>query len=188
MFQTTYGYNGEGKDDTKQEEGNSTDTQATINLREHFLAHGLSQSAYDKIAPEIENGDMNVNVLMHCNDNDLNAMKTQYNFTFLQKKAFVAAVNTLKSQHNNNSNDNNNTKNNMSGKTHLVYVSPDEQSILDEIKELGEILRQLSVENVKIKENNSNKIKLTILKLENCKKLVVECVNTEINKLVKEVC
>ena len=46
----------EGMDDTKQARQKSNDNQATINLTQHVLENGLSQSAYNKFAPEIENG------------------------------------------------------------------------------------------------------------------------------------
>ena len=56
-------------------------------MSKHFLESGLSRSTYDKIAGEIKNGDMNVNILIDCNENDLNTMTNQYNCTFFTKKS-----------------------------------------------------------------------------------------------------
>ena len=179
----------EGTNDTKTaEKVESTDRQETINLTKHFLENGLSQSAYNKIAPEIENGDMNVNILIDCNDNDLNTVANQYNFTFLQKKAFIKAANLLKLNNNKNSDTDTGTKNKREDKFIHIYVSPQEQSILNDISGLTQLLIKYNQECVDVKKNNTNQIKLSILKLQNYKQLLIQCIDQEINKLVKKVC
>ena len=181
----------EGRDDTHKPKAESIDTQATIELSNHFLENGLSRSAYNKIAPEIENGDMNVSILIECSDNDLNIMANQYNFTFLQKKAFIKAVNLLKLNNqskNNSSNKSNDDSKDLGAPLVPIHLSPREQSILKKIDQLEDKLRQYGKECGKIKITNLNKINLAILKLENYKTLLIQCVDDEINKLVKKVC
>ena len=184
----------EGVDDSKQGTTNSIDSEIGFDLGKHFLKNGLSRSAYHKIAPEIQNGDMNVNILVDCSENDLNTMANQYNFTFLQTKAFIKAVNLLKANKNvrvsdnNNNNSNNNNNNNEPQLSQFVYVSPEDQSVLNEIDRLGRILKEYEGQCMKTKETNTQQILYAILKLENSKKLLIECFNEEINKLVKIVC
>ena len=131
----------EGIDDTQEGREDSPDSEAAVNLSKHFLDNGLSQSAHTKMAPEIENGDMNASILIDCNDNELNIMANQYHFTFLQRKAFIKAVNLLKLNSKNATTNNKNS--NVSGSEARfipVYVSPEEQSMLNEINELAEIV------------------------------------------------
>ena len=180
----------EGIDDTKQGRQPTNANQTTINLSKHFLENGLSQSAYNKIAPEIENGDMNVSILIDCNDNELDMMANQYNFTFLQKKAFIKAVNSLKlhSKKKDNGNSMTGGVNSNEPEVVAVYLSLEEQSMLNEVNKLVEILGKYRAQCVSTKEHNLNEIKSSILKLENCKKLLIQSVDEVINKLVKTVC
>ena len=41
---------------------------------------------------DIDNGDMNVNILLKCSPNELSSMCDGYGLSFLQKKAFIEAV------------------------------------------------------------------------------------------------
>ena len=181
-------FDAEGSDNTTRRKAYHNENEVGRKLSDHFLENGLSQSAYDKIAPDIENGDMNVNILMDCNDNELNAMASEYNFTFLQQKAFINAVNLIKLS--NDKNTNNTTNQNKSNEHHFVDVdvSQEEQSVLNEINGLGSILTKHTRKCAEIKESNSNKIKLAILKLENYRTVLMECIDQEINKLVQQVC
>ena len=81
------------------------------------------------------NGDTNVNILVDCNE---------YNFTFLQRKALIKAVNLLKAKQNATIIDNNNSKNNSEPKlSDFVYVSRKDESVLNEVGRLGHILKNM---------------------------------------------
>ena len=157
------------ENDTKQ-------CETHIPLSDYFLEHGLSRIAYDKISAEIRSGDINVNILIECDENDLNVMAKKYNFTFLQKKAFIKVVHSLKLE-----------MGRCEPQFIHTYVSQQEQLILNQIKELSKILTKYAVKHDQIKKTNCNMIKLSILKLENYKKLLIQCINDEINKLVQKV-
>ena len=180
----------EGKTDactiSKKLEQHPSDNEERINLSKHFLDHGLSQSAYEKIAPEIENGDMNATILIDCDDNDLILMANEYNFTFLQKKAFINAVNLLKPNINNRKHDPDKNSN----EPHFVpvYVSAEEQSILNDITKLGQMLIQHSKRSCETKANNLNQMTAAVEALKNYKKLLIQLLSEEINKLIKKVC
>ena len=75
----------EGIDDSLQT-GNKMD------LEKHFKQHGLSSTAYDKIANDISTGDMNVDILIKFDEAELSSMGDDYKLTRLQKTAFIEAV------------------------------------------------------------------------------------------------
>ena len=56
-------------------------TTGEVDLQSHFKQHGLSNKAYQKMASDVESGDMNESILIECNENELNQIALQYNFT-----------------------------------------------------------------------------------------------------------
>ena len=62
------------------------------------------------------------------------------------------------------------------------------EHFLNDINTLSQTLRNHGSKCVGTKENNSNELKTVIEKLKNYKKMLIECIDQEINKLVKMVC
>ena len=80
----------------EQEGVPSTQNCEEIDLRKHLRNNGVSWKALEKMDADIQSGDMNVNALVDCNDNELDTIANDYQLTILQKKAFIRAVNSLK--------------------------------------------------------------------------------------------
>ena len=171
-----------------------------VDLKEHFLSNGLSNVAYNKLSKDIKNGDMNVDILCKCDENELKMISKDYKLSYLQQKAFVEAVkllpnanasirNKIKRNNNNNnsnsSNDNNN--NNNKAQAHFVFVSPKDQNTLNEMKEVGDKLRQFSNHNKKIKEENVTKISLLCNQLKMYGEKLKQSIDNTVNSLIKNV-
>ena len=96
-----------------------------------------------------------------------------YKFTWIQKQAFINAVKLL----NSSNNDNYNTQ-------QFICVSPQEQSILDQINELTIVLTQYTNNCMKIKQENTMKLETEILKLQEYNKLIQQSFDNAINELI----
>ena len=92
----------EGADDSTVNQTSSGDcghggsNQENDNLEKYFIKHGLSVNAYNKMSYDVNNGDLNVLMLISCNENELNQIADGYKLTWLQKRAFVNAAKLLK--------------------------------------------------------------------------------------------
>ena len=174
-----------------------------VNLKEHFLSNGLSNVAYNKLSKDVDSGDMNVDILCKCDENELKMLAKDYKLTFLQQKAFVEAVKLLKNANasisnntksNNNKNGdirNDNHKNQNSDKQEaqfkFIFVSPKDQQILNEMEEAGDKLRQFSSYNKKIKEENVSKISLLIDRLKMYGDKLKQSIDVIVNNITKNV-
>ena len=78
------------------------ETERVFDLGEYLLKNGLSVVGLNKMQDDIDSGEMNVNILVCCDDTQLNELTNLYNLTVLQKIAFKKAVTLLKSARNNN--------------------------------------------------------------------------------------
>ena len=143
-------------------------------LQQHFKRHGLSDAAYSKLEKDIIAGDMNEAILANCTEEELHEIADQYNFTLLQKKAFIKAAKDLNFQRSHT------TRNKT--ETQYVYVKPKEQFVLDEINRFRNILTTYTTECKKIKVNNKNEIKSQIKKLRNDSLLI----QNAFTKLIKQ--
>ena len=161
----------EGIDDSSQSTG-------VVDLKEHFLSNGLSNVAYKKLAKDIDNGDMNVDILCECDENELKMLAKDYKLTFLQQKAFVKAAKLLK----NNKNSNNNKQ-----QAQFIFVSPKDQNILNEMKEAGDKLKQFTNFNSKMKQENVSKISLLISQLKMYGDKFKESIDNIVNNIIKNV-
>ena len=151
------------------------DQDSEVDLEQHFKKNGLSNQAFSKMSKDAQNGDINVNMLINCNENELNMIADSYKFTLIQKTTFINAVKLLNGY-------NNDTKQQF---IH-VYVSPQEQSILDQINELSTVLKQYTNECMKTRNENKNKLETEILKLQEFNKLIQISFNNAINELVSK--
>ena len=151
-----------------------------FDLGKYFKQHGVSAQAYAKMADDVASGDMNQNVLMDCEENELNDIADGYNFTWLQKKTFVKAVKLLKKSSANT------TKAQSQEQEKFIYVSPNEQAILDEINALEKSLKNYANKCVKIKEENKNKLESEILKLQHYSKFIQTLFDNAINSLIEQ--
>ena len=67
----------EGIDDSNtQEQKKKDDSNVGIDLAQHFQKNGLSSSAYKKISQDVESGDINVEMLSNCSQNQFFARVT----------------------------------------------------------------------------------------------------------------
>ena len=156
-------------------------TNSEIDLEKHFRSHGMSSRGYLKLKNDIDNGDMSVDVLIEFDENELIKLSNEYNLSTLQKKAFIKAVKLLpKSKA--VANDNDDIKNN------LIFVTPQEQSIMNDINKFQKILNDYSKQCKNVQSKNKNVLISTIKKLENCGKLIKETIDNVINTLVQKVC
>ena len=141
---------------------NST-VSGTFDLEKHFLANGLSRKALNIIGDDISSGDMNVDILSKFNENGLLEVANTYNMNILQKKAFVEAVKLLPNYKYKNKNNNNNSNNTQ---TKHIYVTQQEQEIIDEIKHLNDNLSDYKQEMLQIKSQNKITIETMIIKIQ----------------------
>ena len=122
-------------------------------------------------------------VLMDCDENDLNDLANQYKFTLLQKKAFIKAVKILK----NGSGDNNKQISTHQQTQFIhVYISPEEQTILNQINTLKQVFTDYCKENCKIKGKNIDQIKAEIIKLKNYSILIKNAFDNAMNELIQQ--
>ena len=150
--------------EAEESSGLSTGQGQDFDLCQHLIENGLTSQALSKMKNDIDNGDMNVNTLIDCDENELNQISNDYNLTILQKKSFVRAVKTLKLKHDN-------TSNNI---TQFVFVSPEDQKSLNSFDTFLNQLKQLKTKQFSIKKtnknnvfNNINEIKIQAKKLQN---------------------
>ena len=144
-----------------------------VDLPEHFKQNGLSDQAYSKIARDVASGDINAKMLMNCGENELNDIADGYRFTWIQKKTFMNVVKLLNGYKNND-------------QQQFIYVSPHEQSILNEIDQLSKVLTKYTSKCIKIKNDNKNKLEIEILKLQEYNKLIQISFEKAINELIDE--
>ena len=85
----------EGIDDSKTQHAHVNENDESVALGHHFQANGLSGTAYAKMEPDIKSGDMNANILGKCSDDELRTIADSYNFTVLQRIAFIKAAKLL---------------------------------------------------------------------------------------------
>ena len=130
---------------------------------------------------DIDNGDMTVDILVKFHENELSNIANEYKLSTLQKKAFIEAVKLLpNSKANVNSTSNNKNK-------EFVFVTPEEQSILNEMTQLKKDLNHFSKQCANVKRENKNVILSNTTKVKNCAQLIKQCVDDTVNSLVKQV-
>ena len=169
-----------------REDIDASPSTRVVNLREHFLSNGLSNVAFNKLSKDIDNGDMNVDILCKCDENELKMLAKDYKLTFLQQKAFVEAVKLLKNA-NPSVSDNNKCNNNNKPQAQFIFVSSKDQNILNEMKEAGDKLRQFLSYNKKMKEENASKISLLISQLKIYGDKLKKSIDNIVNNLTKNV-
>ena len=76
----------EGIDESNVTRSGDEKNTHDISLEDRFENNGLSRNAYNKLANDIKNGDLNVTMLIGCNENTLGRIADGYNLTWLQKK------------------------------------------------------------------------------------------------------
>ena len=167
------GLDREGVNDSNLETGAHQQQQVIhdeqVNLKQHLLNSGLSPRAFTKIADDVASGDMNANMLTVCGDDELNRIANGYKFSWLQKEAFIAGAKLLrKNNSNNDSNDSNVDSHEDSQLSQIihVYVSPEEQLILNEISQLKQLLTDYTSVCKQTKLQNNDILKAEISTLE----------------------
>lgn len=161
-----------------------------IDLEAHFLQNGMSSVGYSKIKNDIDGGDMSVDILVKFDENELINMANEYQLSTLQRKAFVEAIKILPNSKANikiNNINNNSNHNNQDRDKQFIFVSPQEQSILNQINRLQEHLTNYSKQCTTVKNTNKKALLSIINKLENCGKLIKESIDTAINTLTQQV-
>ena len=88
---------------------------------------------------------------------------------------------------NKNNYNNNNNDENENLRKEFVFVTPQEQSVMNEINSLKHDLNEYLNECTNVQNRNKNTIISTIKKLENCGKLIKESIDNSINTLKKKV-
>ena len=141
-----------------------------MDLEEHFKEHGLSSTAYDKIAHDISTGDINVDILIKFDEAELSSMGDDYKLTRLQKTAFIEAVKLLPKS-----------------KAATQNVSPHEQKIFDEIEQLNKQLNQFEKECKISKTQNIKYVQENIAKLQVYRNKIKKCVDDTIDTFIKKV-
>ena len=165
--------------------------ETKFNLEEHLVKHGLSSRAISKMKGDIDSGDMNVNILKECNENELVSMCNDYNLTFLQKKAFIKAVKNLGDNniHNNSSNNNNNNNNNSNNNsTQFVFVSPKDQQFLNQIKDFLALIKTFQTKQLGIKNGNKTEIDENIQILKRNANKMKNVIDNIVNTIENNVC
>ena len=117
----------EGTEEFSDTQGNAnlncnTDVN-NVNLEQHFRNNGLSVNAYNKISNDINNGDLNVTMLISCNEKQLNKIADGYKLTWLQKETFVNACKLLNQTPKQKQQEKEKEK-------EFIYITPNEQNIL----------------------------------------------------------
>lgn len=122
------------------------------------MQNGLSETAYQKISNDVENGDINIAILKECDENELRVLCNEYNFTFIQKKAFIKAVKLIISD--TASNENNNLHfmqepgdEHASQSNRIVPTTPEDEKILDDMKTLKDKVNQFYAAQSNIKKS-----------------------------------
>ena len=73
-------------------------TEDEVDLEEHFKKNGLSDQSYSKISNHVKSGDINVKILINCDDNELQSIANEYKFSFIQKKGFLKVCTFIKTR------------------------------------------------------------------------------------------
>ena len=154
--------------------GVSTKQGKDFDLCKHLIANGLTSQALLKMKNDIDNGDMNVNTLTDCDDNELNQISNDYNLNILQKKSFIRAVKMLKIKIKTKIHDEEKDDDSSNNITQFVFVSPEDQELLNSFDTFLNQLKQFKTKQFKIKNknkseihNNVNQIKLQANKIKN---------------------
>ena len=74
-----------------EEEGVEQPTEQSFDLCKHLRENGLSSQALSKMRKDIDSGDMTVNTLTDCDENELTSISNDYNLTILQKKGIYSS-------------------------------------------------------------------------------------------------
>ena len=160
-------------------------TSNRVDLEKHFKEHGLSNTAYMKIARDISNGDMNVDILVKFTENELSLMGDDYKFTRLQKKAFIEAVkllpNSKVSSHKSKVN------RDVPPSPKHIYVSPQEQELFDEMTQLNLSLADFQNKCLNTSKQNKFLIETNIIKLKKYGERITQSVDKRINHVIKQV-
>ena len=167
----------EGIDDSR--------STGVVDLKEHFLSNGLSNIAYTKLSKDIDNGDMNVDILRKCDENELKMIAKDFGLSYLQQKAFVEAVKLLPDAIANASIS---IRNHNNDKREFIFVSPKDQNILNEMKQASDKLIKFHSGSKQTKKENGKKMSslLSQLKLYGDRlKLAIDNIVTNIAKNVK---
>ena len=164
-------YEDEGVEESS---GLSTGQGQDFDLCQHLIDNGLTRQALLKMKNDIDNGDMNVNTLTDCDDNELNQISNDYNLNILQKKSFIRAVKMLKIKIKTKIHDEEKDDDSSNNITQFVFVSPEDQELLNSFDTFLNQLKQFKTKQFKIKNknkseihNNVNQIKLQANKIQN---------------------
>ena len=166
------------------------DTQATsVNLEKHFRSHGLSATGYSKIAADVANGDMTVDILVEFPENELINLADEYDLSTLQKKAFVKAVKLLPNSKANTPYLDNNNSTSLSGRSIIqdVYITQQERNTLADIKKLESAMNEYLEKCTNIQNGNKKKIVENIEHLQKCSNIMKQAIDNAINTLIKKV-
>ena len=98
----------------------------------------------------------------------------EYRFTFIPRKAFLKAVKALKQKQ----------EQQYRHFIYIFFVSPQEQSILDQITELSTVLTQYTNQCMKIIPENKNKLEVETSKVKEYNKLIQISFDNAINELI----
>ena len=82
-------------DDSGREVIDDLNQTTKFDLQKHFKANWLSKTAYSKLASDVESDDINSSMLVNCSEQALNDIADGYKLSWIQKKAFINAVNYL---------------------------------------------------------------------------------------------
>lgn len=146
---------------------------AEIDLEEHFQKHGLSSRGYEKIKNDIDNGDMTADILLEFDDSELISIAKEYN---LIPKSTAST-----------SNANINTTINEQKTKEFVYVTTDDQSVLNQIDHLKRDLSKYLQQTTNVKNKNKTVILSTITKLQQFKQSMKKSIDDAIQTLVQQV-
>ena len=154
-------------------------TASSFDLRQYLTKNGMSSRALIKMEEDIHSGDMNVNTLVDCDENELNAIANEYQLTILQRKSFIRAATSLKLGTNAAQKI---TKQEKSDHvSQFVFVSPEDQKSLEEMQTFLNDLESFKKKQCSIKEENklnlNKNLKLMKIKANEIKSTIDNMIN-----------
>lgn len=169
--------NREGIDITRSQHGH-------IDLERHLKEHGLSEQGYQKIYPDIENGDMSADILAEFDENELLSMADGYNMTILQKKAFIKGVKMLP---NSKASIESVQPHDGGESVKHIFLTSEEQAVLTQIHQLKDNLHDHSTSFNDVKNENKSTIEQTIEKLKVYGNTLKNTIDNTVNALIEQV-
>lgn len=117
--------------------------QENFNLRNHLESQNFTE--YSKIESAVTNGELTINDILDCNEQELKETLSDYNVKAVQRNRFIKAIKLLP-----------NSKMNQKAqeKLNVVVLTTDEQQVIDKCDKISQFIVQQIKANEETKQTN----------------------------------